>query len=325
MSVRVDIMSRMQSDGELRRRKNGLYDARLNDWIIFDGLRWVKPSPQSDGEPRVRGELRSSYRSLGELETSESLALNVAAEVVDIRPNGNLVLEGRATTRINDEMWTVTLVRHVPPGVHRTQQRRAVARHHQPGCAQVGNRQRGLRLPTRLVPEALRYLPTVLGSTSMKQVQTHAGMACAGSSRSLWCSGSSGVRPLAAQHEIPTSDARVRPSQFQQLTYRQHLPVEGPGTQYAPGHGAGHRPERHGRRGVRTDDAIAHPRPWTSCKSPSMGDSKSKSKKAEKFDPKNVALVMVTADIPEQGARQGDELGLHHHVAQCQEPGGRLS
>jgi flagellar L-ring protein FlgH len=109
VSVRVDIMSRMQSDGELRRRKNGLYDARLNDWIIFDGLRWVKPSPQSDGDPRVRGELRSQYRSLGELETSESLALNIAAEVVDIRPNGNLVLEGRATTRINDETWTVTM------------------------------------------------------------------------------------------------------------------------------------------------------------------------------------------------------------------------
>ena len=109
VSVRVDILSRMQSDGELRRRKNGLYDARLNDWLIFDGLRWVKPSPQSDGDPRVRGELRSSYRSLGELETSESLALNIAAEVVDIRPNGNLVLEGRAATRVNDEVWNVTM------------------------------------------------------------------------------------------------------------------------------------------------------------------------------------------------------------------------
>jgi len=109
VSVRIDIMSRMQSDGELRRRKNGLYDAGLNDWLIFDGLRWVKPSPQSDGDPRVRGEVRSSYRSLGEMETSESLALNIAAEVVDIRPNGNLLLEGRATTRVNDEVWNVTM------------------------------------------------------------------------------------------------------------------------------------------------------------------------------------------------------------------------
>ncbi|MCU0959832.1 MAG: flagellar basal body L-ring protein FlgH [Pirellulaceae bacterium] len=109
ISVRVDILARVQSDGELRRRKNGLYDARLNDWVIFDGLRWVKPSPQSDGDPRVRGELRSDYRTLGELQTSESLTFNIAAEVVDIRPNGNLVLEGRATARVNEEVWTVML------------------------------------------------------------------------------------------------------------------------------------------------------------------------------------------------------------------------
>jgi flagellar L-ring protein precursor FlgH len=109
ISVRVDMLARMAAEGELRRRKNGIYDAKLSDWIIFDGLRWVKPSPQSDGSPRVRGELRSQYRSLGELETAESLAFNLACEVVDIRPNGVLVIEGRTTARINDEFWTITL------------------------------------------------------------------------------------------------------------------------------------------------------------------------------------------------------------------------
>ena len=39
ISVRVDLLARMQADGELRRRKNARYDARLNDWIIFNGLR----------------------------------------------------------------------------------------------------------------------------------------------------------------------------------------------------------------------------------------------------------------------------------------------
>lgn len=109
VSVRVDMLARMQSDGELRRRKNGQYDGRLNDWITLDGLRWIKPSPQTDGDPRVRGQLRSDYLTLGELQTSESLTFNIAAEVVDIRPNGNLVLEGHATARVNEEVWTVML------------------------------------------------------------------------------------------------------------------------------------------------------------------------------------------------------------------------
>ncbi|MFO7904251.1 MAG: flagellar basal body L-ring protein FlgH [Planctomycetota bacterium] len=106
VSVRVDVLSRMESDGELRRRKNAQYDARLKDWILLDGLRSMRPSPQTEGEPRARGELKSDYRSQGELETSESLAFNLACEVVDIRPNGNLVLEGRSSVIINEERWS---------------------------------------------------------------------------------------------------------------------------------------------------------------------------------------------------------------------------
>ncbi len=109
VSVRVDVLSRMASDGELRRRKDARYDARLKDWIKLNGLRSVKPAEMNDGEPRMRGELRSDYRAIGELETSESLAFNLACEVVDIRPNGNLVLEGRAKIRLNDECWTYVL------------------------------------------------------------------------------------------------------------------------------------------------------------------------------------------------------------------------
>ena len=109
VSVRVDVLSRMSSDGELRRRKDARYDLRLKDWIVLDGLRAVRPDPQTEGEPRMRGELKSDYRSLGELETSESLAFNIACEVVDIRPNGNLVLEGRSKIVIGDEMWSCVL------------------------------------------------------------------------------------------------------------------------------------------------------------------------------------------------------------------------
>ncbi len=109
VSVRVDVLARMAADGELRRRKDARYDARLKDWITLQGLRSVRPDPQSEGEPRMRGELRSDYRAIGELETSESLAFNLACEVVDIRPNGNLVLEGRSKIVIGDECWFCVL------------------------------------------------------------------------------------------------------------------------------------------------------------------------------------------------------------------------
>ena len=105
VSIRVDELARMTAEGELMRRKTGKYDARLKDWILLDGLRKMIPDPQTLGDPRVQGELKSDYRSLGDLETRESLAFNIAVRVVDIRPNGNLILEGNKKIVINDETW----------------------------------------------------------------------------------------------------------------------------------------------------------------------------------------------------------------------------
>ena len=105
ISIRVDELSRMTAEGELLRRKVGKYDVRLRDWVLMDGLRKIYPAPQSLGDQRVRGELNSDYRSLGDLETRESLAFNIAVRVVDIRPNGNLILEGTKKIVINDETW----------------------------------------------------------------------------------------------------------------------------------------------------------------------------------------------------------------------------
>ncbi len=109
VSVRVDILARTIADGELRRRKNSKYNAVLKDWIFLEGLRSIRRGRQVEGDPAISGSLQSDYRSKAELETRESLAFNLAAEIVDIRPNGNLVVEGRAKVVINDEVWTYTL------------------------------------------------------------------------------------------------------------------------------------------------------------------------------------------------------------------------
>jgi len=107
--VRVDELASMQSEGEMERRKNALYDAVLKDWVFLDGLRAVRPSPQSDGDARARGQLQQLYRAETDMQTRESLALSIACRIADIRPNGNLVLEGHKQIRINDEVWEVSL------------------------------------------------------------------------------------------------------------------------------------------------------------------------------------------------------------------------
>ena len=109
VKIRVDVAVRMNSDAEWQRRKNARYDAVLNDWIILQGLRAIKPAPQSDGDQRVQGNLNVQDRSQGELETTQSLKFEISATVASILPNGNLVLEAHDTFRINDEFWLHSL------------------------------------------------------------------------------------------------------------------------------------------------------------------------------------------------------------------------
>ncbi len=109
VTIRVDISARMLSEGETQRRKNATYNAQLTDWVMLDGLKSVKPSPQADGDPTIAGALTQLFRAEGEIETSESLKFDIAAKVVDIRPNGNLILEAHRSIVNNDEVWEQSL------------------------------------------------------------------------------------------------------------------------------------------------------------------------------------------------------------------------
>jgi flagellar L-ring protein precursor FlgH len=107
--VRVNIGSEVLSEGDSEVRKSGLYNAVLADWIRLDGLRWVKPAPQSDGSPTINGQLTQRRRAESYVETRDSLEFDIQARVVDIRPNGNLILEARKNINNNEEHWEYSL------------------------------------------------------------------------------------------------------------------------------------------------------------------------------------------------------------------------
>ena len=112
--VRVEIKTEVRSDATLQRDKEASIDAVLLDWVRFDGLA-LKPAPQRDGDPEVAGELEEEYDAKGRFSQNDRIAFNIAARVVDIRPNGHLVLESHRTVRNNNEIWDASLSGIVRP------------------------------------------------------------------------------------------------------------------------------------------------------------------------------------------------------------------
>lgn len=104
VTVVVSINTRMLSEGEVDNRKEARLDSALSDWISFDNGDLV-PDPQGRGAPTISGNWKTKYRADAELSTTDSLTFTIAAKVVDIRPNGNLVVEARRTIQNNEETW----------------------------------------------------------------------------------------------------------------------------------------------------------------------------------------------------------------------------
>ena len=108
ITVLVDFSSRFLSEGDAESRKTASLTAVLADWVKIDGGS-LKPAPQADGDPTVSGSLNSQYRAESDVELRDSLSFRMAAKIVDIRPNGNLVIEGHQTIRNNEERWRISL------------------------------------------------------------------------------------------------------------------------------------------------------------------------------------------------------------------------
>ena len=76
------------------------------DWAPFKNL---TPDPQPNGPLAVNGNLQSQFRVESDMELRDQMTFRIAAHIVDIQPNGNLVLEAHRTVRNNEELWMHSL------------------------------------------------------------------------------------------------------------------------------------------------------------------------------------------------------------------------
>lgn len=108
IKVVVDYKSALTSDGDANSKKTASFNAVLSDWLKFDGKN-ILPAAQAHGDPTVNGSLTSQYKTQADVKQNDALTFTIAVRVVDIRPNGNLVIEGTSEVQNDDEVWEQSL------------------------------------------------------------------------------------------------------------------------------------------------------------------------------------------------------------------------
>jgi len=109
VTILVDEKAQVISEGEVDRKKQAYGKLTLKDWIVLKGLTQVVPAPMRNGEPTMNGAVDNKFRADSSLETREAMKFHVTAEVVDIRPNGTLVIEGHRSIQSNQEVWDMSI------------------------------------------------------------------------------------------------------------------------------------------------------------------------------------------------------------------------
>jgi flagellar L-ring protein precursor FlgH len=116
ITVNVNEMASVISGGKIDQQRQAEGNWTLKSWIIPSPNSFgIKPDPQTAGSPNIDGTVNNTYRANADLQSKESVKFKLACHVVDIRPNGTLVLEGRRTIAVNEMNWEVSLVGSIRP------------------------------------------------------------------------------------------------------------------------------------------------------------------------------------------------------------------
>ena len=94
ITVLVTESSQVLSEGNINRRTQSNINMVLTNWLKLNHF-GIQDDKLTAGDPGVAGTLNSQLRTTSQLETQDSVKFKITARIVDIRPNGTLVIEAQ--------------------------------------------------------------------------------------------------------------------------------------------------------------------------------------------------------------------------------------
>ncbi len=108
ITIIIREQKKYESDGELENKKRLTLKATVNAFLkIDDGLLGAGTFP--NGKPNVDLKYLNNLKNESTKDREDRLTTRVTASIVDIKPNGNLVLEAKARVVFDNEVSVITL------------------------------------------------------------------------------------------------------------------------------------------------------------------------------------------------------------------------
>ncbi len=98
------------SDSKMESKKDWKFEAELKKWVRLSDDHGIVPAIFSAGNPAAEFELKNDYGGDGKYDRKDELTTRVTARVIDVKPNGNIVLESTKSIMIDEEGYVITLV-----------------------------------------------------------------------------------------------------------------------------------------------------------------------------------------------------------------------
>ena len=98
-----------QADGKLDTKKEWDLTGKLNDWFRFYDARHLGQDQLSNGKPGFDFTYENEMKTKAKNDREDKFTTRIAARVIDVKPNGNLVLEGATSQQHDEERFTITL------------------------------------------------------------------------------------------------------------------------------------------------------------------------------------------------------------------------
>lgn len=114
ITIEVDEKAEVIVNSRFNRQRNGSYQAQLKEFVkIISGPQLITAA---ENQPTIEGSLQNRLQTMGQSTDAEGITYRIAATVVDVLPNGTIVLEARKSIRTNQDFFEYRLTGRIDKG-----------------------------------------------------------------------------------------------------------------------------------------------------------------------------------------------------------------